>query len=492
MLEFQDTQYRNLEEQVEWLTEQYEQLCDGVSATLGFMPTVLGIYSSVGAIPAGSYDTGSTFLIGTSAPYHVYVYTDRDTWQDVGQFPVAGPKGEKGEIGSRIYYGTTNPTSDTFGDNGDYYINSITGGWYIKTVDGWEFALNLKGEKGDRGERGLQGPQGEKGATGPQGPQGEPGKSAEPPVFNLSGTTDNFSMSQADAEYLLAHPEVAIRLESAEIGNLLLFKNAGYENDSQITAYYTSEIVDPSGNGQFYYEILLEDSATETSARKNYIASGAIAVEVTIPTSSTQGTVTEAQLQTLRASNSNYIIVNGDELYYLADKQHTAGILTYTHSGYNAGGVTKYLNLTLSTRAFTITESTSGGDSGDEYICTITWTGNIHDYSNGHAIYPIQYLVPTRAIVKGTEHTETNVYSLTQSEKMQIWGQNPCIVCAAAYTANSVAHVINAIMLDYDSSNNAFMWNKTYGYKAATYEPENITSPYVIIALSGTVTWTKL
>ena len=192
MLEFKDETYRNLEEQVEWLTEQYGKLCDGVSAALGFMPHVLGVYSSIASIPAGSYNSGDTFLIGDTAPYIVFIYTDKDEWQDIGRFPVAGPQGAKGEIGSRIYYGATNPTQDTFGDNGDYYINSITGDWYIMTVDGWEYALTLKGEQGKRGEQGFQG------EPGKQGEPGVPGKVQDVLVNNSSVVDESTGVANID------------------------------------------------------------------------------------------------------------------------------------------------------------------------------------------------------------------------------------------------------------------------------------------------------
>lgn len=83
-----------------------------------------------------------------------------------------------------------------------------------------------------------------------------------------------------------------------------------------------------------------------------------------MPASSTQGTITDEQLATLQASNENYIVINQNEIYRLNDKGHTEGIWTYVHDGYNNGGVTKYLNLTVATKAFTITEETGGGGGG--------------------------------------------------------------------------------------------------------------------------------
>ena len=172
MLKFGNKEFRNLEEQVEKNKEDIQNLAAGISAVMGFMPTVKGVYATADQIPEGSYNTGDTFLIGSSTPYAVYIYTANNTWQNVGQFPVAGPKGDKGEKGSQILYGNTDPTVAIQANEGDYYINTTSGDWFVKGVAAWSYALSLKGEKGDRGERGLAGPQGIQGPTGPQGIQG--------------------------------------------------------------------------------------------------------------------------------------------------------------------------------------------------------------------------------------------------------------------------------------------------------------------------------
>ena len=172
MLKFGNKEFRNLEEQVEKNKEDIENLAAGISAVMGFMPTVKGVYATADQIPEGSYNTGDTFLIGSSTPYAVYIYTANDTWQNVGQFPVAGPKGDKGEKGSQILYGNADPTIAIAANEGDYYINTTSGDWFVKGVAAWSYALSLKGEKGDRGERGLAGPQGPVGPQGPQGIQG--------------------------------------------------------------------------------------------------------------------------------------------------------------------------------------------------------------------------------------------------------------------------------------------------------------------------------
>lgn len=110
-----------------------------------------------------------------------------------------------------------------------------------------------------------------------------------------------------------------------------------------------------------------------------------IARSVTLsnPSTATNGTLTELELSTLLASNLNFIIFN-NEIYYLADKGHTEGIVSYTHNGWNGAAIqNKSINITLSTRAWTlVTGSTDikafihniyikGTDDGGNTVCEI-------------------------------------------------------------------------------------------------------------------------
>lgn len=110
-----------------------------------------------------------------------------------------------------------------------------------------------------------------------------------------------------------------------------------------------------------------------------------IARSVTLsnPSTATNGTLTELELSTLLASNLNFIIFN-NEIYYLADKGHTEGIVSYTHNGWNGAAIqNKSINITLSTRAWSlVTGSTDikafihniyikGTDDGGNTVCEI-------------------------------------------------------------------------------------------------------------------------
>lgn len=85
-----------------------------------------------------------------------------------------------------------------------------------------------------------------------------------------------------------------------------------------------------------------------------------VGIVVTVPASATQGTLTETQYQSLIQNDNNWVVID-NERYLLMDKQHDAGMLVYTHDGYSTKGTQKYFCLTMSTRAFTIKESSGGG-----------------------------------------------------------------------------------------------------------------------------------
>lgn len=79
-----------------------------------------------------------------------------------------------------------------------------------------------------------------------------------------------------------------------------------------------------------------------------------------VPESAVQGTLTQEQIEMLLANDKSRIIFN-NEYYYLNDKFHKNGVLTYTHSGYNESGIDKYLNITVTTRGWTLTETNISG-----------------------------------------------------------------------------------------------------------------------------------
>ena len=77
-------------------------------------------------------------------------------------------------------------------------------------------------------------------------------------------------------------------------------------------------------------------------------------VAISAPESATNGTLTEAELATLQASDNASIMFNHKK-YYLGGKGHQEGYLTYTHSGYeNNLHILESITITISTRAWVL------------------------------------------------------------------------------------------------------------------------------------------
>lgn len=89
-------------------------------------------------------------------------------------------------------------------------------------------------------------------------------------------------------------------------------------------------------------------------ANKKYVddhTGGDVGVVIDALETATNGTLTADQLATLQADETNYIMFN-HEKYYLMDKGHIEGYLTYTHVGYE--------NNTMWLKSITVTISTLG------------------------------------------------------------------------------------------------------------------------------------
>lgn len=90
--------FRNLQNQVWYLTNYLENEAQLVQ--LGIK--VVGVKEAL-PIPDGQYEYGDSYMIGSGAPYTLYVWTRANEsnpnpyWFNVGPFPLPGPKGDKGD-----------------------------------------------------------------------------------------------------------------------------------------------------------------------------------------------------------------------------------------------------------------------------------------------------------------------------------------------------------------------------------------------------------
>ena len=124
-----NTTYRNLIEQVEYLTERLAQYTGDPLPAFNVKGKVT-LYTELPDI--STVEAGTTYAVGIISPFQYWSALDGQ-WVNLGKFPLPGPAGAKGDTGAT-------------------------------------------GPAGEAGPQGETGPKGDKGDAGPQGPQGIPGK----------------------------------------------------------------------------------------------------------------------------------------------------------------------------------------------------------------------------------------------------------------------------------------------------------------------------
>lgn len=175
-------------------------------------------------------------------------------------------------------------------------------------------------------------------------------KGVEYIVLTLPASAENGTLTQAQYSQLVNKK-----------GNVLVVNNECYrlEDKGHEEGFLTYTHVGITGTQQYIKTLTITISTYAFTIITTAIRD-LQCVNITLTESATSGTLTEEQFNRLTAYDMNMLCINGNEYYRLNDKGHTVGINTYTHDGFNEKGVTKYFNLTLSTRAFTITTENNG------------------------------------------------------------------------------------------------------------------------------------
>lgn len=106
MLKFGNREFRNLQEQVLKNMCDIQDIEQGATVLADFGITVVGQVDEASALPEPTTykgNLGDAFLVGTQAPYLYYIYAkayegqEQASWYNLGQFPLPGPKGDKGD-----------------------------------------------------------------------------------------------------------------------------------------------------------------------------------------------------------------------------------------------------------------------------------------------------------------------------------------------------------------------------------------------------------
>jgi hypothetical protein len=138
--------------------------------------------------PAAALGTSGDLYLDT-ATYQIYGPKTSGGWGSPtslqgpkGDTGAQGPAGATGATGAQGPQGTNGATwfadagaPTTLGNNGDLYLNTLTGDVCQMEGVAWTPIANLTGPQGDTGASGAQGPKGDSGASGAQGPKGDTG-----------------------------------------------------------------------------------------------------------------------------------------------------------------------------------------------------------------------------------------------------------------------------------------------------------------------------
>ena len=152
--------------------DKYQPTTAPVTTNINTQPNPADAVTNKGSLPNGTtYGWKApvpTDTAGDKPATVVVTYPDKTVDEVPATVKVVDNRGEKGDAGKSFHTGSTPPSSG-LGNNGDTYLNYITGEIYIKTDDVWTPVANIKGPKGDKGDTGAKGDKGDKGDKGADG-----------------------------------------------------------------------------------------------------------------------------------------------------------------------------------------------------------------------------------------------------------------------------------------------------------------------------------
>lgn len=275
---------------------------DGKDGKDGKSFNIIGSVTSTSQLPQTA-PAGTAYFVGASAPRDVYVFaTGTNAW--VNQGKLQGPRGEAGPQGvsiQRIDFQSDYTMKVTLSNGTTYVSQSL------------------------------------------RGPKGEPGASGSVDANKLHELIVGSQHIVADLNS--GGDKIEIRLDNAilesitnaisDISKLKTGKQDNLVSGTNIKSINGTSLL---GSG----DIIIESGG------------GASGVQLSSPSTATNGTITQGQLTTLQESDLNYIIFN-NEIYSLNDKTHTADTLTYSHVGFENGKhLLKTISITVSTRAWVL------------------------------------------------------------------------------------------------------------------------------------------
>lgn len=317
-------------------------------------------------IPAGNYEYGDAYMVGTETPYDMYIYTRPDGkvhtegyWFPIGKFPAPGPQGPKGDGLEQIYKWQND------------YVNNVS----YDTTEGAKILQTTTVDYTD--------------STDGSSKQQQFGTTTTLPIvpgkyISMDATSDNKKMEVKVDDTALAQDYIKISKTLAsdsspviESGTLVWYPTTQY-SQGQSFAWRNSE-----GDCSFR-KLNIQYLANQTGGDSiDYysIITNTMNSDYTIDKTPTDtGTLTTTQINVLVQQNQskNLRIVYDNQVYYRMDPQSAPdGTLNYIHidsvqdgnSGYKATG--KCFSVTVSTSAWQVVDINFGDSTRTTHNITL-------------------------------------------------------------------------------------------------------------------------
>ena len=328
---------------------------------------VIGVKEAL-PIPDGTYDYGDAYMIGNKTDgFELWIYTRADEfhteayWFDVGQFPKAGPKGDKGDGLEQINKWTNGTVSNVTYDTTDgAKVTQTTTVDYTDSTDG----STKQQQFGTTTTLPIV-----------------PGK-----YISMNATSDNKKLEVKVDDTALALDY--IKLYKTKVPAIPENKNGVVAWIPSSTSSTANSIAKRNANGdcnfrKLNFEFIGFKDDTSPSVMYYYdIYNNTLGSDYFInKTPTNTGTLTNSQLAVLQNENQskNLRIIYDNQVYYRMDMQHpTDDTLNYIHidsiddgnGGYKATG--KCFSVTVSTRAWKVVDLDFGGSTRTTHNLTLT------------------------------------------------------------------------------------------------------------------------
>ena len=326
---------------------------------------VIGAIDSL-PIPAGDYEYGDAYMVGTETPYDMYIYTRPDGkvhtegyWFPIGKFPMPGPQGPKGDGLEQINKWTNGTVSNVTYD----------------TTDGAKTTQTTTIDYTDSTDGSTKHQQFDTTTTLPI----VPGK-----YISMGATSDNKKMevkvddTALALDYFKINKTAAYTVPAWTGTSVLHMRYTGGNTPNTLVSRYGQGDVDfhrinaeyigyaEGGDSIDFYTLFTNTQGSDYTIDKTPTDTG------TLTTTQIGVLTAQYQAKNLRIIYDNQVYIRMDPLNY------PDGTMNYVHidsiqdgnSGYKASG--KCFSITVSTRAWQVVDLDFGGSTRTTHNLTLT------------------------------------------------------------------------------------------------------------------------